>query len=932
MLPLTLWSTLLLSLSSLTAAQQTFFPASIPLSVRSPYLQIWLPAVNGSTPLPQSWPYFFGQQSIIGWLGFIRVDGVAFSFLGASAVSTATVTNIEVTPTRSLFVMTAGPLNVTVTFLSPIEPDDWVKQSLPFSYVAVEFTATDGKAHDVQLYSDISAELVSGNRTANVNWNQVTTASSIYHEIELQTPQANVEIFNQANDAKVYYAIHTVPGATWQIARDTRGQFVTNGALTNTRDPAANGPISPDFYVAGLAVDLGSVQSSSSPVAWTVGVVRDPVVQYTTFLGEVQNRRPYFFTQYSDISSGIDAMTGGYSAALDNAKALDSSILAAANNISPHYAQLVAQGTRQIVGSMDITVGVDSQNKPNASDVQIFVKDVGTSRRANPVEKLYAAWPGYLYLNASFCSAMLRPLLESQDPLTGQAFAAPDLGSNFPVATGARGAPIEQGVEQSGNMLIMMYSHARFSGDGTLLAQHYATAKRWADYLVQNALTPVSQTTADGMSSSNNSNLALKGIIGIQAMAEISRTVGNDADTQTYSNQASTLINAWQSLAVISGNARISATYGDANSWSLGYNLYADLLMGTNLVPSSVRQDQTQYLSGQLNAAPMFGLPIDSASGQTTSMAWLLFTAATLTDNGVRDKLTDGAYARANSNLTRSSFMDHYNDANGAVIDGTAGPSLGGLYSHLALTLQNKSISLTSPSGPGSDPSSSDPNGPKNSNEDSSTPVGAIVGGVVGGIVIIAIAIGAAIYYRRTQNRYERSREDLDGPTAGQVDQPYPVGYSDDPNSATSATTSGYANGQRHGHVPRLNYGTVGTAATAGAADSNWHLVDADTPPRTPPPPPRLTKAQEAGLAPVTYPPRPSPHPSAHDGYRRDSVGESSHDPSVSGSLAPSVAPSNAMSLSMTEVVALRGEVQDLRRVMQEIAVERRMDAPPEYS
>ena len=32
----------------------------------------------------------------------------------------------------------------------------------------------------------------------------------------------------------------------------------------------------------------------------------------------------------------------------------------------------------------------------------------------------------------------------------------------------------------------------------------------------------------------NQTNLALKGIIGIQAMAEISRALGNDTDAQTY--------------------------------------------------------------------------------------------------------------------------------------------------------------------------------------------------------------------------------------------------------------------------------------------------------------------------------------------------------------------------------------------------------------
>ena len=31
------------------------------------------------------------------------------------------ITNIQITPTRTIFVMRVGPMNITVTFLSPIE-------------------------------------------------------------------------------------------------------------------------------------------------------------------------------------------------------------------------------------------------------------------------------------------------------------------------------------------------------------------------------------------------------------------------------------------------------------------------------------------------------------------------------------------------------------------------------------------------------------------------------------------------------------------------------------------------------------------------------------------------------------------------------------------------------------------------------------------
>ena len=51
----------------------------------------------------------------------------------------------------------AGLVEMNITFLSPITPSDLKRQSLIFSYLDVSVTSTDGAAHDVQLYTDVTA-------------------------------------------------------------------------------------------------------------------------------------------------------------------------------------------------------------------------------------------------------------------------------------------------------------------------------------------------------------------------------------------------------------------------------------------------------------------------------------------------------------------------------------------------------------------------------------------------------------------------------------------------------------------------------------------------------------------------------------------------------------------------------------------------------
>ncbi|RPD75338.1 DUF1793-domain-containing protein [Lentinus tigrinus ALCF2SS1-7] len=665
-------------------AQQAFYPASIPLAVRSPYFSIWYNSAAGTRPLPESWPLFW-RGPIVGWAGRIRIDGVTYSWMGGDGIwnSTANVTDIKITPTRTIFTMLAGPMNMTVTYLSPIEPSDWVNQSIPFSYVSVEAQSLDGAAHDVQMYSDISSELVTGIRPDGnaglhgdpVSWQSNSTAQTFYHETQPETLQQYSEYTQQAEDGRGYYAMALSANITSQIDTDStcRHQFANFGEMTGVQS-STFGPMGNPWYVFAIAVDFGSIQSTSSPVTWAIGYVRDPVVQFKTTSGATDFRRPYWSTRHSDIHALIDAFVTDYPAAHDRAIAFDERITADAAKISPQYVNLVSLVARQVMGALEITVpGGSAIGARSATDVKVFMKDIGYSQRISPVEHIFAAFPAYLYFNASLGGALLAPLLEYQDTQSGQSFASQDLGPGYPNATGT--SPVaQQGIEQSGNMLIMMYAHARTSGDGSLLSRHYDTAKRWADYLVNTTLTPMNQLSADGLSNPNMTNLAIKGIIGVQAMAEISRAMQRDSDTLHYDSQAKALASRWLILAQSSDQQHLLGQYGQESSSALLYNIYADVLLGTNLVPQDTLSKQTQYYNTLLqSAASPLGVYFDNAApANTASIAWTLFTAATVTDEGVRDQLIQRAWERAASNKTGTipdALPDAYNDVTGEAVN-----------------------------------------------------------------------------------------------------------------------------------------------------------------------------------------------------------------------------------------------------------------------
>ena len=101
----------------------------------------------------------YNSQHTNGWVGMIRVDGTAYTWMGAAANGPAAVdqTEFSYTSTRSTFIMNAGgKVGMNITFMSPVTPNDLKRQSLTFSYLDVAVHSLDGSTHDVEIYTDIS--------------------------------------------------------------------------------------------------------------------------------------------------------------------------------------------------------------------------------------------------------------------------------------------------------------------------------------------------------------------------------------------------------------------------------------------------------------------------------------------------------------------------------------------------------------------------------------------------------------------------------------------------------------------------------------------------------------------------------------------------------------------------------------------------------
>ena len=185
----------------------------------------------------------------------------------------------------------------------------------------------------------------------------------------------------------------------------------------------------------------------------------------------------------------------------------------------------------------------------------------------------------------------------------------------------------------------------------------YSLWKKWTGYPVREALIPANQLSTDDFAGwlANQTNLALKGIIGIRAMSEISELVGEKEDAKYYREVSESYIKRWHDeFAMSRDGTHAKLAYTWYGSWTTLYNLFADSLLCFHL-PSGLSQSQSRGSTGQKpiqltpshgsktvfvneevyrtqsswyhNVRQRYGLPLDSRSLQTKS-DWEFFAIA----------------------------------------------------------------------------------------------------------------------------------------------------------------------------------------------------------------------------------------------------------------------------------------------------------------
>ncbi|KAI4694404.1 hypothetical protein J4E81_006621 [Alternaria sp. BMP 2799] len=624
---------------------------------------------------------------ILGWTGLVKVDGNTFVWMGKpdGYNDFANQTSYEYTSTKSIFTITAGDtVQLKVTFLSPITPYDFKRQSIIFAYMNVEVSSLDGSQHDVQVYTDISAEWTSGDVAAVAEWSYGTTSDGIgYHKIWKQNQQSLSEVNDRAEWGNWYYSTEAVEGLSHKSGADSvvRDAFDNDGSLDNAEDSEFR-PINAEWPVFGYALNMGSVGSDVKSQLYTIGLCQDDAIQFLGADG-LKNVPSLWKSYFQDDLAALSFFYKDYqesnrlSTELDDKISKDSKAAA-----GDDYAVLTSLAARQAFGATQL---VGTQDKH-----YLFLKEISSNGNMQTVDVIYPATPIFYYTNPELVKLMLDPHFENQE--SGHypnKFAIHDLGAHYPNATGhPDGLDEHMPLEECGNHMFMMLAYVQLSGNTDYITQHYPILKQWTEYLVEESLLPADQLSTDDFAGAlvNQTNLALKGIIGLEAMSQMARIIGEAADADNYTAIAHDYITRWIDLGINKADnpPHSILNYGNETTHGLLYNLYNDRLLGLNLVPQEIYDIQSAFYP---TIKEKHGVPLDTRNPYYTKSDWEVFCAA-VASKDTRDMFIGDLAKWVNETPNSHPFTDLYQTNDGTQppgIDFKARPVMGGLFALLLL-------------------------------------------------------------------------------------------------------------------------------------------------------------------------------------------------------------------------------------------------------
>ena len=649
-----------------------FRPPATPLVTHDPYFSVWSMADRLTDDWSKHWT---GANQAM--CGMFRIDGKAYRFAGREpgGVPAMNQIGLEVWPTRTIYRFEAEGLQLAVTFLSPLLPNNLDVLSRPVTYVTFEARATDAKPHDVSIYFDCSSEWAVNTAEQKVTWERVNVGGLSVLRVGTQEQPVlaksgdNLRIdwgyFNMAVPKQDEFVEVITDSET------ARNEFSTKGSVPTQDDPRMPRAANDHWPVLVTMFKLGSVEAA--PAARHILLAYDD--QYSIELMK-QKLRPYWRRTGMEFDELLRVAENDYASLCQTCAAFDKDLMDDMTRVGGEkYARICALGYRVALAAQKLAAAPDGT-------LLMFPKENFSNGCISTVDVIYPAAPLYLLVNPTLLKAQLKPVLDyAASARWPWPFAPHDLGT-YPLANGqvyGGGEKTEKNqmpVEESANMMILMAAIAKVEGNADFSIAYWPTLVKWAEYLRDKGLDPENQLCTDDFAGhlAHNANLSIKAIIALGAYASLCDKTGKNDDAAAYRKLAQDMAATWQQMADDGDHYRLA--FDKPGTWSQKYNLVWDTLLDFHLFPTDVAAKEIAFYKQNQK---QFGLPLDNRKDYT-KLDWLFWTATLATTPADFEALIAPAYDFANQTPDRHPLTDWYDTVTGKQVGFVGRPVIGGLF------------------------------------------------------------------------------------------------------------------------------------------------------------------------------------------------------------------------------------------------------------
>jgi len=467
----------------------------------------------------------------------------------------------------------------------------------------------------------------------------------------------------------VYVGVEQQAGLQTVMWNSTvRAQWAATAQLPKTDDTNKPRACSDEWIVLAVSWDYGQV--GNTPISNYVMIAYDDIYSIN-WLGTFFP--PYWRTLYTDAVDLLLTAANQYTSLIQQTQQFDQTLL---NNVSvngQYYATIASLAYRQTWGGTKIVWNTVKKEK------YVFLKEISSDGNLNTVDVLMPASPLFIYLDPVYLQMMILPVFEYSinTNVYNSPFAPHHLGE-YPIGEkiGEENMPIEE----TGNLVLMTAAIVTRTEDASWFNPVYwPLLESWGTYLTQNLPYPGNQLCTDDFEgpSPNNTNLAAKGIIALDALAYLANFLGNTSLAQQYHNTAINYAQTWQKCAYTTDNSpHYGLEYNLPNSWSDKYNIVYQKILGLTTFPESIINAESSYYLLQFNA---YGLPLDDRA-TFAKLDWEHWIAALTYNTQLSQKIYQTVYDFANTSPSRVPLTDWYYTDKDTQTGFQARPVVGGVY------------------------------------------------------------------------------------------------------------------------------------------------------------------------------------------------------------------------------------------------------------